>query len=42
MRAAPYVLGPTSLKSILPDWIGVVQDMRLVPHNSVALIDEHT
>ena len=39
-RAACYVVGPPSLRKLLPDWIGVVQDMTDVPSNAVVLIDE--
>ena len=40
VRSAPYVVGPASLKKLLPSWVGVVQDLDLVPHNSVVLVDE--
>ena len=39
-RAACYVVGPPSLRKLLPDWIGVVQDMTEVPSDAVVLIDE--
>ena len=39
-RAACYVVGPPSLRKLLPDWIGVVQDIADVPSDAVVLIDE--
>ena len=39
-RAACYVVGPPSLRKLLPDWIGVVQGMADVPSDAVVLIDE--
>ncbi len=39
-RAACYAVGPPSLRKLLPDWIGVVQDIGDVPSNAVVLIDE--
>ncbi len=40
-KAIPYVIGfPKEGKKLLPDWIGIAQDLEEVPHDSVVLIDE--
>ena len=39
-RAAPCVIGPESLKRLLPDWIGVVATLDEAPFNAVVLVDE--
>jgi len=40
VRSAPYVLGPSSLRRLLPKEIGVVQRLEDVPHGAAVLIDE--
>ena len=39
-RAAPCVVGPESLKRLLPEWVGVVATLEEAPFNSVVLVDE--
>ena len=39
-RAAPCVVGPQSLKRLLPEWIGVVETLSEAPFNAVVLVDE--
>ena len=39
-RAAPCVVGPESLKRLLPEWIGVVATLEEAPSNSVVVVDE--
>lgn len=39
-RAAPCVVGPESLKRLLPEWIGVVATLDEAPSNTVVLVDE--
>jgi hypothetical protein len=40
-RATPYVLGlPSKAQKLLPDWIGVVQNLDDAPPDSIVLIDE--
>ncbi len=40
-RLTPYVLGiPVKAQKLLPDWIGVAQNLDEIPQNSIVLIDE--
>jgi archaellum biogenesis ATPase FlaH len=40
-RAAPYVLGlPKQAQGLLPDWIGIAQNLEDIPAKSVVLVDE--
>lgn len=40
-RLTPYVLGiPAKAQKLLPDWIGVAQNLDEIPQNSIVLIDE--
>lgn len=39
--ATPYVVGvPSSARSLLPDWIGIVPTLEELPNKSIALVDE--
>jgi len=40
-KLTPYVLGiPAKAQKLLPDWIGVAQDLDEIPQDSIVLIDE--
>ena len=40
-KLTPYVIGiPTQAQKLLPDWIGVAQDLDEIPQDSIVLIDE--
>ena len=40
-QLTPYVLGiPVKAQKLLPDWIGVAQNLDEIPQNSIVLIDE--
>jgi len=40
-QLTPYVLGiPAEAQKLLPDWIGVAQDLDEIPQGSIVLVDE--
>ena len=40
-RLAPHVVGaPGQARRFLPEWVGIVETLDDLPHNSIALIDE--
>lgn len=40
-QLTPYVLGiPAEAQKLLPDWIGVAQDLAQIPQGSIVLVDE--